>query len=358
MAGDQNSFRDIDWPAAVLVLATGAVGGSVAAWLGAPLPWMLGSLLSVAMLALSGSKPFGIEPQYPIWTRNFFVPIIGLSIGSAFTPEILTQALRWWPSLLALVLYVPIANFIGYLIARNVGGLDRTTALYGSTPGGFIEALTLGEEDGADPAMLAMLQFMRLSLIIILVPAAFSILLGEVVGSAAGVVIGAGRLTALEWFMMAAAGALGFLGGRAINLPAAVITGPILLSGALHLLGWVDGAVPGWLVAIVQLVIGVTLGIRFLGRNPSLLLKAGKIAVITAAAVLALAGIMTLILTPVLGERWEAVYLAFAPGGLPEMTLIAVSLETSVVFVSAHHVIRIVIAVYSMRLLRRWVLRP
>jgi uncharacterized membrane protein AbrB (regulator of aidB expression) len=40
-----------------------------------------------------------------------------------------------------------------------------------------------------------------------------------------------------------------------------------------------------------------------------------------------------------------AVFLAFAPGGITEMSLIALSLHVSVVFVALHHVIRIVLAI-------------
>ncbi|MEL7462276.1 MAG: AbrB family transcriptional regulator [Pseudomonadota bacterium] len=351
-------LRDIELPGAALVLVTGAAGGAIATLIGAPLPWMLGALFAVAALALSGARPFRITPSYPIWTRNFFVPVIGLSIGSAFSPDVLVAAIDWWPSLLALLIYVPLAHIMGFWAATRLGGLDGPTAFYGTAPGGFIEAIMLGEEDGADPAMLAVLQFLRLALAIVLVPVGLSILQGAAVGSAAGVMIGSGTLSPGEWGLMAAAAVVGVVAGRAMNLPAAIITGPILLSGALHLLGWVTGAVPFWMVAIVQLIIGVTLGIRFLGRSADVLWTAGRVALVTAAAVLVLAGMITAVLTPLLGLRWEAVYLAFAPGGLAEMTLVAVSLETSVIFVSVHHVARIMLAVYVLRFLRRRMIGP
>lgn len=353
-----NRLAEIDLPGAGLVLLVGAAGGALAAVVGSPLPWMLGSLFAVSALALSGVKPFKIAPSYPIWTRDFFVPIIGLSIGSAFTPDVLVAALAWWPSLLGLLIYVPVAHLVGYWIAQRLGGLDRATAFYGTAPGGFIEAIMLGEQDGADPARLAVLQFLRLALAIVLVPVGLSILEGQAVGSAAGVVIGSGSLAPHEWALMAAAGLVGVFAGRAVNLPAAIITGPILASGALHLLGWVEGGVPFWLVAVVQLIIGVTLGIRFLGRSAEVLWTAGRVAMTTAAAVLAMAGAITAVLTPLLGLRWEAVYLAYAPGGLAEMTLVAVSLETSVIFVSVHHVARIMLAVYVIRILRHRILTP
>ena len=45
------------------------------------------------------------------------------------------------------------------------------------------------------------------------------------------------------------------------------------------------------------------------------------------------------------GEPVAAVFLAFAPGGLAEMTLIALSLKINVIYVTVHHVGRIVLAV-------------
>ncbi len=49
-------------------------------------------------------------------------------------------------------------------------------------------------------------------------------------------------------------------------------------------------------------------------------------------------------------------FLAFAPGGLAEMSLVALSLQVSVIYVTTHHVLRIILAValaqLSARLLR------
>ena len=49
-----------------------------------------------------------------------------------------------------------------------------------------------------------------------------------------------------------------------------------------------------------------------------------------------------------------AAFLAFAPGGLAEMSLIALSLNMSVVYVTLHHVARIVLAVTAAKIGSRW----
>jgi hypothetical protein len=73
-------------------------------------------------------------------------------------------------------------------------------------------------------------------------------------------------------------------------------------------------------------------------------------------AVLALAMGVALLLGPFVGEPVAAVFLAFAPGGLAEMGLIALSLQMSVVYVTAHHILRIVLSVLFAQILLRRIL--
>jgi putative tricarboxylic transport membrane protein len=53
------------------------------------------------------------------------------------------------------------------------------------------------------------------------------------------------------------------------------------------------------------------------------------------------------------GEPLSAAFLAFAPGGLAEMSLVALSLNMSVIYVTVHHVLRIVLAISFAKLGQR-----
>jgi membrane AbrB-like protein len=110
-------------------------------------------------------------------------------------------------------------------------------------------------------------------------------------------------------------------------------------------IGWVEGGPPRWLVDAMQLIVGLTLGVRFAGRSPRLVLSALGISVVSTGALMVLAGAVALALPPFVGESWQAVFLAFAPGGLAEMSLVALSMEISAIYVTLHHVARILIAV-------------
>lgn len=339
-------------PTVALALLIGAAGGLIAQALGLPLPMLLGSLVLTSAAAILRVRPTGRVIGLPFAFRATFMPVIGVSIGAAFTPDILSDLARWWPSFAALLIFVPVAHFVTYRITRATSTLDHATTYYGTMPGGFIEALSMGDQAGADGAFLVMLQFLRLIFCIVLIPIGFSILTGHVVGSASGIVIGGDHvLSASDWGVLFLCGLIGAFGAHRLGLPAYAVTGPLALSGIAHLAGWVGGGPPGWLISFTQLVIGTSLGARFADRPPRILLTGLRLAAVNVSTVFLLTGLFSLALPAIVGESWQAVFLAYAPGGLVEMSLIALSLEISVIYVTLHHVFRIVLAVIFARAL-------
>ena len=214
-----------------------------------------------------------------------------------------------------------------------------------------------GEEAGADVRLLTVLQFLRLILTIVAVPMMFWALTGQAVGSASGVaMVGADAALGLQGVtLLIVAGVVGVVIGRLLRLPGWIITGPIAASALMHVMGWVEGVPPGWLIAVTQVVLGAGLGARFAGVDRAMLWRAGRLAVINGVAALGLAFMFAEGLHLLVGEPVAAVFLAFAPGGLAEMSLIALSLEMSAIFVTAHHVVRIVLAVTVAKVGGRWV---
>ena len=67
--------------------------------------------------------------------------------------------------------------------------------------------------------------------------------------------------------------------------------------------------------------------------------------------------IVTRMQLPPLEARAFERLLAFAPGGVSEMSLVALSLHVSAVFVSLHHMVRIVLAVVVARSGQRFLAR-
>lgn len=338
-------FGTPHWPTVALTYGAGLAGGLAARLIGLPLPMLLGPLVVVGALTLAGARPLGHLPQAPQSFRMLVIPVIGVAIGGAARPELLDEAPHWLVSLGALGLFIPLVHLAGFRLLAATGRTDRRTAFYGAAPGGLVETVQLGEEAGADVQMLVLLQFLRLILTIFLIPVAFSVMEGHPVGSAAGAAVRGGALDPADIAVLLLAAVVGAVAGLRLRLPAGHMLGPLLLSGAAHVAGLTDAVPPGWMLAAAQVVIGTALGVRFAGMPKRRILDALALAVLNAAVTMGGALLFAVNLAALTGQPVRAVFLAFAPGGLIEMGLIALSLNMSILYVTAHHLLRIVLAV-------------
>src|SRR3954466_11257612 len=113
----------------VLTFALGGAGGWLLAWLDAPAPWLTGSLLAVAASALSG-----LPLAMPNWMRTLAFVMLGISIGSAVTPEALGEIRSWPASILLLLTGVAATTAASAFHLTRVRGWDRMTAWYCALP--------------------------------------------------------------------------------------------------------------------------------------------------------------------------------------------------------------------------------
>ncbi|MFN6977465.1 MAG: AbrB family transcriptional regulator, partial [Gemmobacter sp.] len=173
----------------------------------------------------------------------------------------------------------------------------------------------------------------------------------RVAGAALGL-----TLSDVVWLTLAGAG--GWWLAQRLRFPAPIITGPIIASAAVHMAGLTDGVPPDWLILMTQWVVGTSLGARFAGLTGRRLGQAMGLAALYTAMALGLALGAALALGGRTGEPPAAVFLAFAPGGVAEMTLVALSLQVSVVYVTLHHILRILLAIAVARMVGPRLVRP
>lgn len=334
-----------DVPNAVLMLLIGLAGAVLASLAGLPMPFLVGALATVGLYSGLRTATGRDDARFPNTPRRFFVALIGAMIGASFTLELMGSLPGIWPSLLVMLGFIATALGGGYALFRRIGRFDPVTAVFASMPGGLIEAVAMGEEAGADVRLLALQHFVRVILVVIAVPFLYLLWSGNAVGSAGGQSFRAEGWTALdvgELFLLAAAGM--WLGPR-LRLPASHLVGPLLLSAALHGSGLLHLSSPAWLLSLAQLVVGTGLGTSFAGSRAGDLGRAFGLGVVYVAGVLTLGYAIAAALSPVMPFDFDTLFVSFAPGGVTEMGLIALSLGISPVVVTAHHVFRIAVTV-------------
>ena len=343
---------------ALATLAIAAFGGWLASLAGLPLPWLIGAQLALCIVALMRIELFGAPPHWPRASRDIFLPVLGVMIGSAFTMEILAQVPEWWLSLLVLSVFLVVAHALVFAMFRRIGGYDLPTAFFASFPGGFVEATLMGAEAGGNRRIILVQHFLRMSLIVLLVPLLFWWASGHAVGSASGTAMGTrGSIAPVELLILIVAGMAGTLIGRRLKFPAPDISGAIAASAIVHLAGWSDGQLPQILIALTQLMVGTSLGVGFVGIGRGEIARAIGLALGAFALVLAMAFAVAVAIHAYVDRDVQTLILAFAPGGLAEMSLVALSLHLSVPFVTLHHIYRIFFAVAVLPRAYRWLSR-
>jgi len=338
-----------------VLLALGGLGGLLAWQFGTPLPFMLGSLVVSALAVALAAHRFPVGYQFPQKFRLIFIALIGVMIGAQVSPDLIARAPELAASLAMITLFVVLAHALNTAIFRYIGGYDRATAFYSGTPGGLLESIAMGEAAGANIRVLTIQQFLRIVLVLTLVPLGFTVWSGAAVGSAGGMSFGPqdSRDTATIGLVFGI-GLVGLWLGHRLRLPAAQLTGPMFAAAILSGSGLVTLSLPIWLVDIAQVVIGASLGVRFLGVTGQMLGRALSLSLLSVLAMLALGIAMSLILHAYSGTSLIALIIAFAPGGVTEMSLVALSLQVSPAFVALHHIYRIVITVVELSLAARF----
>lgn len=335
------------------LLVAGAGMGAVFQWVGTPLPFMLGSLFASALAVAFAQERFPEGYAYPMTFRMVFVGVIGAMIGARLTPDVAALLPKMLLSVPAILAFVLAAHGVNYLVLRKVGGFDRPTAYYAGSPGGLFESILFGEEAGADLRLLTLMQFLRIITVVTLIPVAMSLWEGHPVGSAAGLNIGGGE-TALFWVPVVLGFALvGVWIGRLLKLPAGQLMGPLLLVGALSMTGAVEIAAPGWPVAVAQVVLGTGLGVRFTGMTGRMFAVGAGLSLLSITAMMSVGILLALVVHRAGGLPVDVLVISFAPGGVVEMSLIALSLAANPAFVTLHHLLRILFTVGEMSIVRR-----
>ncbi|PZF78455.1 AbrB family transcriptional regulator [Aestuariivirga litoralis] len=313
-------------------LAIGTAGGLAFWLLGIPAPWLAGSMMA-AIIAVFSRVRVGM----PDWLRTMAFIFLGIQTGTAVSWDTVDRAIHWPISIAFLCLTVVAVTWacMAYYIRRH--GWDVPTALFASLPGALSLTLLLASSTTADMRRVTIAQCIRLFFLVAALPTVITwlrppedpltmtlsqigglwdIVLLVAVSTAAGY--------ALEW----------------LKVPAGLMLGPMLASAALELSGVISGTAPMSILIPANVVLGVMIGARF---------SHFTFAEFRAALVEGFSGFLIALVIAMAGAGVAAYFsglpfaltlLAFSPGGLDAMTIMAFSLNLDPAYVGAHQMVR------------------
>jgi hypothetical protein len=303
---------------------------------------MIGAMIATTIGSMAGLKLFVHR-----WVRGPNVAVLGLMLGSSFTPLVLPRLAGWLPTIGGLAAYVAITTAVLYWYFRRMGRFDPTTAYFAASPGGLNEMIIVGREMGGDDRLIALVHGARVLMVVLVVPIGFMLLADYRQGDRPPVGGALSDLPLREALILGACAVAGGLGARALKVPAAFVIGPMVLSALVHLLGWSESRPPARLIELAQIVMGSGVGARFAGVSALTILRVLALSVGSTAVMVGFSVLFAALLQRATDTSLPAVILAYAPGGLAEMSLVALALTIDSAFVASHHVLRIMLIVVA-----------
>jgi membrane AbrB-like protein len=286
-----------------------------------PAAWLIGPMVVAIALAIRGFR--GRMPPVGFTIAQ---ALIAVTVSQTITAPILIElATEWAPIVTVVLLSVAAAGISGWLLARY-SAIAPETAAWGSTPGGATTMIVLAADFGADPRLVAFMQYLRVTLVVLSASTVSRLLLGGAPQPHGIVATGpfdpAAFLTTLAFATIAG------LIGRYSRVPGGQFLIPLVVAGVLHATGILHPYAPWWLLDAAYATIGLSIGLLWTRETlltavrilPTLLVSTTVLIVLSAAA-----GMLLVLWAHV--DPMTA-YLATTPGGLDSVPVIALDAGT------------------------------
>ncbi len=328
-----------------------AIGGAVFTLVGVPAGWMSGAIIVVAAAALAG-RPM----LMPVPVLRFLFVVIGISLGAVVTPETL-HGIATYPVSVALLIVAMLCLSVGGTVyLRLVHGWDTLSAFLASSPGAMSQVLAAAAELGAELRGVAIAQSVRVVVVAVCFPAAMALL--GLAGEARPRPSNPLNFAIVdELAILVAVSTAGALLFHRFRIPGGLLFGALFTSAVLHGSGLIHAAVPPWVANAAMVALGGVIGARFANTPLRLLSSYLGAAFGSIAVLLVIAGLFAAAVISVFALPAADVTIAFAPGSVDAMMLLAIALALDPVYVGAHHVTRIMFVSLLMPVVARWIAR-
>lgn len=358
----------------LFVVLSGA-GGFLLSLTGLSIGWMIGTLITATVLSFTRPKFLSIPnnkagiPKYWLYIGQC---ILGIELGQKMNTTVLfTFRDNWLAISIMLLLSISFSLLAGFILWKY-SNLNMLTSFFATAPGGMSTMPGIADEVGANTGVVSIIQTVRVFLVILTIPVLLSSWFSNQVNTEFSNTISSETISLepnqlLMTIILVFVAVVGYFFGKYLKFPAPWLIGSMVsvaifksfnpLFFGHDLLAWW----PHELIIFSQIFIGASIGSRF---QKSMFIGIKKTLIISSLCTIGLIFSMLVcayIVSAITGITFITSALAFAPGGVAEMTTTAVVLKGDPTFVVAVQVLRIIAVCVILppifRLLNYWDLK-
>lgn len=328
-----------DVPSWLGLAAASAVLVAGLAALEVPAAILIGPMIAAIGFGLAGSRARVARPVF-LSAQG----VVGCLVAASMSPAVLAEVIRDWHLMLGGVAITVLASAaIGLVIAR-FGTLPGSTAAWGTSPGAASAMVLLAQEHGADPRLVATMQYVRVITVVI----SASLISGMLMEGPPAHVAAEYAPTALAIAGGAACLVIAIGGawlGQRLRIPAGGLLVPLVLASLVNLSGHMRVVAPSWLLVVAYALIGWAIGLQFDRSALIRSIRALPEMIGSAFAIVVLCGVGAYAMMHLAGVSALTAFLATAPGGLDTVAILALSGGADLPIVMSMHAIRLLVVI-------------
>lgn len=346
------------------------LGGMLFTLLHVPLSWMLGPMTAVLLWNTFTRRNL----VWPTWLRNGGLLLLGYSMGLSLTLESTKKISTQLPyMLIATLLTIMFSLIIAFLISR-LTGVSVPSSVIGSIPGGLSQMIVLSEEiKGADAAVVAFMQTVRLLLVVFVIPfvAVHGLADGMIGGSVVGgdmvndsstsglwdsLAVWAKAMAARPLFscMLVAGVAAACWIAVKLHFPTSYFLGPFIAAAAFTVSGTEPPHLPSLFVLMAQWSLGIYMGTGIKLSSLSNWKRLLPYTIFGNIAVILFSVTLSYVFSLFMPMSLLTAFLGMSPGGMAEMAVTATLIGADVSVVVAYQIFRILFILFIVPYLLRW----
>lgn len=285
---------------------------------------------------------------------------LGVSIGTLVEASTFAAlADHWLPVVAVSVATVLVSMGAGLLLGRH-RATGRATGVFSMVAGGAAGVTAIARDLGADDRQVAVVQYLRVLIIVVTAPVIARVAFQPAAGSVAPPPVLAhhgwawGQAAAWGVALLLGCGAGGLILARVTHLPAGTLLGPMILASVATVSGVASGvAVPAPVMAVSFALIGLQVGLRFTRASLRAVAEILPAAVGLILALIVVCAGFGLLLSAATGLSALDGYLATTPGGLYAVVATAIGSGADAAFVLSVQVLRLLLVLLAAPLLAR-----
>ncbi len=344
---NKENFKQIFSLKFLLVITISVPSAMVADYFNLPLAWFLGPMLATSLGALMGLKI--IIPRIIL---SSILILLGLYIGNYIDKDLFSQIHQWAFTSLIMFAYIILSIFIVSIYLQKFSKYEKKTSIFSAAPGALGPLMILAEDQKTDLSHVATSHLIRLIIIVTVFPffvnSYYDSDLGDFVQEAFKDQNISNLLILIIFSIIL------ILVFDRFKLPAALLSGTLVASGFLQITEIASYQISPMIVDYCLLILGASVGCRFADKTFNEVAKNAFHSFIATFLLVLLGVIAAYAASLIIDKNFFTLLLSYCPGGIYEVAVIAIFFNLDPEFVSFHHIIRLLMILFIMPIILRF----